>query len=100
VLDIPLALDADVPGATDILRQISEDIWADDQWSPLLLDAPTVMGIQSFGVGFLQLRFVARTLPGKQWEVGRELRGRIADAFRTAGIAAPLPGVVASAAGP
>jgi small conductance mechanosensitive channel len=58
------------------------------------------MGIESFGVGFLKLRFVARTLPGKQWEVGRELRGRIAEAFRTSGIAAPLPGVVATQTGP
>jgi small conductance mechanosensitive channel len=52
------------------------------------------MGIERIGVGFLQLRFVARTLPGKQWEVGRELRGRIAEAFREAGIAAPRPAVV------
>lgn len=60
----------------------------------MLLDSPTVMGIERIGVGFLQLRFVARTLPGKQWEVGRELRGRIAEAFRGAGIAAPRPAVV------
>jgi small conductance mechanosensitive channel len=53
------------------------------------------MGIEKFAVGFLQLRFVARTLPGKQWDVGRELRGRIADAFREAGIVAP-PSLVAA----
>jgi small-conductance mechanosensitive channel len=100
VLDIPLALDADVPKATAILRKIGKEIWEDDEWTPLLLDAPTVMGIQSFGVGFLKLRFVARTLPGKQWEVGRELRNRIADAFRESDIAAPLPGVVATQAVP
>lgn len=52
------------------------------------------MGIERFGIGFLQLRFVARTLPGKQWEVGRELRGRIAEAFREAGIPAPQPALV------
>ena len=57
------------------------------------------MGIEKFAVGFLQLRFVARTLPGKQWDVGQELRGRIADAFREAGIVAP-PSLVAAAAHP
>jgi small-conductance mechanosensitive channel len=95
VLDIPLAADANVPKAADILRRIGDEIAADEEWEPLLLDAPSVMGIEKFGVGFLQLRFVARTLPGKQWEVGRELRGRIAEAFREAGIIA-APSVVAS----
>ena len=95
VLDIPLAADANVPRAADILRTIGEEIAHEEEWAPLLLDAPSVMGIEKFGVGFLQLRFVARTLPGKQWEVGRELRGRIAEAFRQAGIIAP-PSFVAA----
>lgn len=95
VLDIPLAADANVPMAADILRRIGDQIATEEEWAPLLLDPPSVMGIEKFAVGFLQLRFVARTLPGKQWEVGRELRGRIADAFREAGIVAP-PSLVAA----
>jgi moderate conductance mechanosensitive channel len=89
VLDIPLAVDTDVPKATETLRRISEEIMEDETWSPLLLDPPSVMGIERFGVGFLQLRFVARTLPGRQWDVARELRGRISLAFQQAGVAAP-----------
>lgn len=95
VLDIPLAADANVSRAAELLRRIGEEIAVDEEWAPLLLDAPTVMGIEKFGVGFLQVRFVARTLPGKQWEVGRELRGRIAEAFREAGIIA-APSFVAA----
>ena len=53
---------------------------------PLLLDAPTVMGVESIEVGTLNIRIVARTLPGKQFQVGRMMRARIADALRTAGI--------------
>ncbi len=96
VLDIPLASDADVPQASEILCEIGEAIWAEADWAPLLLDAPNVMGIENLGVGYLQLRFVARVLPGKQWEVSRELRGRIAQAFREAGIASPPPVVAAA----
>lgn len=94
VLDIPLSVDADVTRATEILRQIADDIVNDEEWAPLILDPPSVMGIQNIGVGFLQVRFVARTLPGKQWDVARELRGRIATAFLEAGIVAPMPVVV------
>ncbi len=89
VLDIPLAVDSDIPLATDVLRRIGEEISEDETWSRLLLDAPTVMGIERFGVGFLQLRFVARTLPGHQFDVARELRGRISLGFQEAGVAAP-----------
>ena len=96
VLDIPLATDADVAKATEILQVIGEEIWAEDEWAALLLDAPSVMGVEKIGIGYLQLRFVARTLPGKQWEISRELRRRIAEAFRDAGIATPTPTVAAS----
>jgi small conductance mechanosensitive channel len=95
VLDIPLAADANVPKAAEILRRIGEEIVVEEEWAPLLLDAPSVMGIEKFGVGFLLLRYVARTLPGKQWDVGRELRGRTAEAFREAGIVAAPSMVVA-----
>jgi moderate conductance mechanosensitive channel len=34
---------------------------------------------------------VARTLPGKQFEVGRALRARIVQAFREQGLNVPTP---------
>ena len=89
LIDIPVAIETDIPEATEILRRIGDEMWAEKQWSRLLLDPPSVMGIERFGVGFLQMRFVARTLPGKQWEVARELRSRITAAFQEAGIPAP-----------
>ena len=91
VLDVPISVDADVARATELLRRIGDDIADDAEWAPLILDAPSVMGIQKIDVDSLQLRFVARTLPGKQWEVGRELRTRIARAFYQAGISASMP---------
>lgn len=95
VLDIPLATDADIAAATEVLHHIAEEIAADELWSPMLLDEPTVMGIQRFAIGYIHLRFVARTLPGKQWDVAREMRGRIAMAFAEAGIATPDPTIPA-----
>lgn len=91
VLDVPLSADADVNRANELLHLISGEISADETWSELLLDAPSVMGVESMRPGIIHLRFVARTLPGRQWEVGRELRGRIAASFREAGMTMPLP---------
>ncbi len=39
------------------------------------------------------LRMVARTLPGKQYEVGRELRALVVSGLRRAGIATSRRGV-------
>jgi small conductance mechanosensitive channel len=44
------------------------------------------MGVEKIEVNTFSVRMVARTLPGKQFDVGRELRARVALAFRREGI--------------
>ena len=96
VIDIPLALDADVGTASRILREIGDEIAEDEEWASLILDPPSVMGIEKLAVGFIQLRYVARTLPARQWDVSRELRARIVARFREAGISTAQPYVAAA----
>jgi len=86
VVDIPLPATADISRVNEILQKVGEDIYHDEALRPLLLDQPTVMGVESIDVGTLSIRMVSRTLPGKQFEVGRELRALIATALREAGI--------------
>ncbi len=81
VVDVPVPVGVDVTRADELLRQIGEAAFEDDELKPLLLDAPTVMGVQSLEAGQLSIRMVARTLPGKQFDVAREVRGRVAAAF-------------------
>jgi small conductance mechanosensitive channel len=47
------------------------------------------MGVQSIDVDHFQVRVVARTLPGKQFDVGRMLRARIAAGLLREGINLP-----------
>jgi small conductance mechanosensitive channel len=89
VVDVPLPLGVDVPRANEVLRKVGEEAFQDETLRPLLLDAPTVMGVESFEVDQVNLRMVARTLPGKQFEVARELRVRIAVAFQREGLVTP-----------
>lgn len=89
VIDVPVPTDVDIPLVTDTLRSMGEAAFADPGLRPLLLDPPSVMGVQSIDVGFLKVRVVARTLPGKQFDVGRELRARIARSLQAEGIAVP-----------
>ena len=86
VIDVPVPSTAEVSTVTAILQEVGTTAYADDELRPLLLDAPSVMGVESIEVDTLNIRIVARTLPGKQFEVGRMMRARIADALRREGI--------------
>ena len=86
VLDVPVPSSVDVSHVTDILRRVGQDAYGDDGLRKLMLDPPTVMGVERIEVDTFSVRMVARTLPGTQFEVGRELRARVASAFRYEGI--------------
>jgi moderate conductance mechanosensitive channel len=90
---VPLPVDVDVAHANDLLRKVGEEAFQDETLRPLLLDAPTVMGVESFEADQVNLRMVARSLPGKQFDVARELRVRIAVAFQREGLVAPAESV-------
>jgi small conductance mechanosensitive channel len=88
VVDVPVPTNADANKVTDILRAVGDEAFADASLRPLLLDTPSVMGLESIDVDHFVVRVVARTLPGKQFEVSRDLNTRIANAFRMEGITA------------
>ena len=86
VVDVPVPVSADVNRVSEILRAVCDDAFADDYLKRLMLDAPTVMGVESLEVDQFNVRVVARTLPGKQFDVGRALRARITRALLSEGI--------------
>jgi moderate conductance mechanosensitive channel len=86
VIDVPVPITVDINRVSEILRKIGEDAFADEQLHSVLLDAPSVMGVESIDVDQFKIRVVARTLPGKQFEVGRALRARITATFLHEGI--------------
>jgi small-conductance mechanosensitive channel len=89
VVDVPVPATADVTRVNDLLRQVGEDAFRDPALNRLLLDPPSVMGVESLGIDQVNVRLVARTLPGKQFEVGRSLRARIVVTFRSHGLSLP-----------
>ena len=77
VIDVPVPSSVDVSHVTEVLRRVVEDAYN---------DPPTVMGVEKIEVDTVSVRIVARTRPGVQFDVGRELRARVAAAFRHEGI--------------
>jgi moderate conductance mechanosensitive channel len=89
VVDVPVPAAMDVNQVTEVLKKIADQAYQQPELQKLLLDAPAVMGVQSIDVDEFQVRLVARTLPGKQFDVGRILRARVAAVFRSEGIRLP-----------
>jgi len=86
VIDVPVPVGTDISRATEILRTVGGEVFNDEELRPLLLDPPSVMGVESIEVNRVIIRIVARTQPGKQFQVGRALRARVAVAFQEQGI--------------
>ncbi|OBG76354.1 MULTISPECIES: mechanosensitive ion channel family protein [unclassified Mycobacterium] len=86
VVDIPVSTSADLNRVNEVLHQECERALDNPLLGELLLDAPTVMGVESIEVDTVTLRMVARTLPGKQFEAGRQLRVLVIRALARAGI--------------
>jgi len=86
VVDIPVSTSADLNRVNEVLHQECEHALDNPLLGELLLDAPTVMGVESIEIDTVTLRVVARTLPGKQFEAGRQLRVLVIRALARAGI--------------
>ena len=86
VIDVPVPSSVDVGRATEVLQGVGREVYIDERLRKMMLDEPTVMGVERMEVDTFSVRMVARTLPGMQFDVGREIRARVASAFRTQGI--------------
>ncbi|MDT5119612.1 MAG: moderate conductance mechanosensitive channel [Mycobacterium sp.] len=86
VIDIPVSTSADLNRVNEVLREECDHAMDNPLLGELLLDAPTLMGLESIEVDTVTLRMVARTLPGKQFEAGRQLRVLVVRALARAGI--------------
>ena len=99
VIDIPVPASADLNLVNEVLHGVCEAAGTDPGLSDLLLDSPQLMGVESIELDTVNLRMVARTLPGKQFEVGRRLRLLVVAALTRAGVvtsvdSAPLVGAL------
>jgi small conductance mechanosensitive channel len=63
------------------LERVCAELRTDASWSPVLVDGPRALGVESFGPVGATLRLQLRTVPGRQDDAARELRRRIQNRF-------------------
>ncbi len=93
MLDLRVAYKEDIDRVIAVLRGLGDEIAADPAWGHLLIDKPEILGVQNFTESAVIIRMITKTLPLKQWEVGRELRRRIKKRFDEEKIEIPYPHV-------
>jgi len=90
VLDVGISYREDVDQVIDLLSQIGMELEAEEPYKSALLGPLQILGVEKFGESQLIIRMMIKTVPLKQWEVGRELRRRIKNRFDEKGIQIPL----------
>ena len=77
VITLPLGFDADVDAASDAMRDAAAGLMDSPDYRPHILEPLEIFGVDAFEPGQLVLKARIKTVPLKQWLVGRELRKRI-----------------------
>jgi len=91
VLTLNVGYDQDVDRAIDATRDAAATLMDDPDFRPHILEPLEVYGIDAFGPGEFVVKGRIKTVPQKQWVVGRELRKRIARTFAERGIEMARP---------
>src|SRR5712671_3397606 len=77
-----------------LLRQIGDDIYHDEEYMDLFVAEPEVPGIERLSGNEVEYLMIAKVKPGRQWQVSRELRRRIQKTFAENGVKTPSAGRV------
>ena len=91
VVDVGITYDADIDSAAAALNAIGEQMLLDTAVAPLLLETPTVTGVEGLDDWAIRLRILAKTAPGGQWAVMRHMRRQIRLDFADKGIEIAFP---------
>jgi small-conductance mechanosensitive channel len=88
-VDMPVAYQEDIRRVLELIREVCEAFAEDPDWDPKLIEAPTVLGVDSITGQTVTVKILAKCLPGENFAVQRELRARIKAAFDANDIKGP-----------
>jgi small-conductance mechanosensitive channel len=89
VIDLGISYSEDPDRVAQVVRGIGAELQADPAFAPWILEPVEIMGVDAFGDWSVVFKLRIKTVPLKQWEVGRELRRRIYQVLRERNIAIP-----------
>jgi small conductance mechanosensitive channel len=91
VVDLDIAYRENLDRIATVLREITEGMRADRAFAPWILEPLEILGVDAFRDWSVLLKTRIKTVPQKQWDVGREFRRRIKERFQQEGIRIQSP---------
>ncbi|MDG4829108.1 mechanosensitive ion channel family protein [Solwaraspora sp. WMMD1047] len=89
IVDMPVGF-ASTEEAIAVLRTAAASVAVDPELSPAIVDPPEVLGIEQMTVEGAVIRTIVKTTAEGQFQVGRGLRRRLAEALESSGITASI----------
>lgn len=91
VMDIGVAYSSDTDKVTRVMRKVDDAMRCDAEFGPLILAPIEIFGLDKFADSAVIIKARIKTIPAKQWDVGREYNRRLKLAFEKEGIEIPFP---------
>ncbi|HWI25844.1 MAG TPA: mechanosensitive ion channel domain-containing protein [Stellaceae bacterium] len=91
VADVGVSYREDTDEVTAVLKEVAEELRRDPEFGAMMLEPMEVIGVDRFENSAVVIQVRMKTLPIKQWSVGREFNRRLKKAFDQHGIEMPYP---------
>ena len=91
LFDLGVAYKEDTDRVVDVIKQIAAEMMQEERYRKLILEPLEVLGVDKLADAAVIIKARIKTLPIKQWEVGREMNRRIKQKFDGLGIEFPFP---------
>jgi len=91
VFDIGVAYREDFDEVIDIIKKVDEELRKDQEFKDDILEPIEILGLDKFGDSAIIIKARTKTMPIRQWAVGREFNRRLKKAFDERDIEIPFP---------
>jgi small conductance mechanosensitive channel len=82
LVTVPIPRDQDVERTVRVIDEVCVAMGRDPQYMPMLIEVPTVAGLDDIASDQYVVRIAGRSKPVQQWKVERQLRLSIAEALQ------------------
>jgi small-conductance mechanosensitive channel len=77
VIDVPVSYDTDLDHAIEVILDEAEMMAADEAWSAVFIEAPTMLGVNELDESSVNIRVLLTTITEQRWDVKRAFLKRI-----------------------
>jgi len=91
LFDLGVAYREDVDEVMAVVQEIAEGLRTDRDFAADILEPLEMLGVDQFADSAVIIKCRIKTVPIKQWRVGREMNRRIKKTFDAKGIEIPFP---------